>query len=153
MRTPEQRRKAVEATRAWRERNPDKYAAAKKRSAPAAKFRQRRLAEQAKHDPVLRARLTAYERRYRLKRQFDLTPEQYDAMVLAQQGCCAICQKKVDQLVVDHNHETNDVRQLLCHNCNCGIGQFKDSPLIAEAAAAYLRKHASTQKAIVADGE
>lgn len=29
---------------------------------------------------------------------------------------------------MDHNHETNQVRGILCSNCNVGLGYFKDEP-------------------------
>jgi Recombination endonuclease VII len=42
-------------------------------------------------------------------------------------------------LVPDHKHsQPPEPRALLCHNCNAGLGQFKDSPEICRAAAEYL---------------
>lgn len=67
-----------------------------------------------------------------------------------QQGRCAICktEPKPKQpqggsggLVPDHKHSNPPVpRGMLCHNCNSGLGLFKDCPEILEQAAAYLRK-------------
>jgi hypothetical protein len=43
-----------------------------------------------------------------------------------------------DILCVDHCHDTNRVRGLLCNDCNLAIGRGK-TPEILEAAAEYLR--------------
>jgi hypothetical protein len=49
-----------------------------------------------------------------------VTVEQYDAMLAAQGGGCAICgtKPKTRRLDVDHDHKTGRVRGLLCHRCN-----------------------------------
>jgi hypothetical protein len=41
---------------------------------------------------------------------------------------------------VDHNHETGQVRGLLCDCCNLGIGYMQDDPDILMAAARYVMK-------------
>lgn len=80
-----------------------------------------------------------------------LTIERYREMQEEQNGKCAICNleetrkskgsDKITRLCVDHDHETNEVRQLLCHDCNSGLGKFKDSPELLLTAADYLIKH------------
>lgn len=58
--------------------------------------------------------------------------------VLAVQGTtCAICHRTA-RLSVDHDHETGQVRGLVCVNCNFVLGHAKDDPAILRAAAAYL---------------
>lgn len=67
---------------------------------------------------------------------------QYEAMLSAQGGLCAICRKVNSdgrRLVVDHNHATKEVRGLLCSNCNRGIGCFQDSPILLTATIEYLK--------------
>ena len=55
---------------------------------------------------------------------------------------CGICGAKSlkKKHAVDHNHETGFLRGRLCVNCNMGIGHFKDSPLLLDAAKEYLLK-------------
>lgn len=69
---------------------------------------------------------------------------------LLEQDCrCAICKLRIDEiesnlgsrLNIDHNHDTNRVRGLLCGNCNTALGSFKDSIDILESAKQYLLKH------------
>lgn len=45
-----------------------------------------------------------------------------------------------EQLVVDHDHSTGEVRDLLCHNCNRALGLLQDSIENTKAALNYLKK-------------
>lgn len=79
------------------------------------------------------------DREYQLRSLYGITVEQYDAMFEAQGGLCAICGRPGNgPLRVDHDHETNEVRGLLCHGCNVAIGLMADDPDRLIAAAAYL---------------
>ena len=81
---------------------------------------------------------------FRLRNKYGLTVEQFEKMVLAQQGRCAICGntfKNSKDTHVDHNHATGRVRGLLCYRCNHGLGKFKDSEEALLAAAKYVRKY------------
>jgi dCMP deaminase len=91
-----------------------------------------------------------YQRKRRLKHRYGLTLEDFDRMLDAQGGVCAICKKcdpkktksrEFANLVVDHDHVTGETRGLLCHNCNRAIGQLEDNPYILQRAAAYLTKY------------
>ncbi len=65
-------------------------------------------------------------------------------MYEAQNGLCAICYKPQwnnQALVVDHDHQTLEVRGLLCTPCNTILGRWDDSPAAAHRAAEYLVKH------------
>jgi hypothetical protein len=77
-----------------------------------------------------------------------LTVEEYNRMNFKQNGLCAICGKKetrtsrnniICNLAVDHCHITNIIRGLLCHNCNVGLGHFKDRIDLLEKAIVYLK--------------
>lgn len=78
-------------------------------------------------------------------RKFGLTAADYDAIMRAQGGVCAICHevpstRRRHDLVVDHDHETNTVRGLLCNRCNIGLGHFEDRLGLLFAAINYLRQ-------------
>ena len=74
--------------------------------------------------------------------KFGITLDQYNEIFLKQQGKCAICEtdkpKGRGSLHVDHDHKTGKIRGLLCHNCNVGLGNFKESIDIFKKAAIYL---------------
>lgn len=76
----------------------------------------------------------------RLRNGYGITVEQYEEMLKRQKGGCAICGKRPGKkrLHVDHNHETGQVRGLLCAKCN-GDLQVLESPGRADALAEYLR--------------
>lgn len=69
-----------------------------------------------------------------------ITEADYVRMFEEQDGACAICREPSPELLIDHNHATGEVRGLLCHQCNGGIGLLKDSPDIMEAAIQYLEE-------------
>jgi hypothetical protein len=78
-----------------------------------------------------------YERRCNLKTKYGLTIEQYERLLHEQKGLCQIC-KIPGPLVIDHNHDTNKIRGLLCQNCNLLLGHAHDSTETLIAAIAYL---------------
>jgi len=92
-----------------------------------------------RRDPVLEA---AKERR-RTLRKYGLTQDDWDELVERQGDRCAICRTGTPggrgQLWhIDHDHTNGDVRGLLCHHCNVGIGNFQDDPKLLLAAIHYI---------------
>ena len=64
-------------------------------------------------------------RRVMLRNNYGLTLEEYDEMFEKQDGVCAICDginSNDKRLFVDHNHETGEIRGLLCTRCNLNLG-------------------------------
>jgi hypothetical protein len=80
----------------------------------------------------------------RRRRKYGLSPEEFDRLHAAQNGCCAICCNPMttsgaSKCCVDHDHETELVRGLLCARCNLLLGKALDNPLILQAALYYLQ--------------
>lgn len=86
-----------------------------------------------------------------LENKYGLTEEQYQEIWDKQNGLCAICGKSEEttqRLHVDHDHESNVVRGLLCGKCNRGIGMFEDKEELLQKAAEYLHQ-ASTDEQLI----
>lgn len=60
--------------------------------------------------------------------------------MLEQSGSCAICYQTSNALVVDHDHNTGEVRGLLCGKCNTLLGMSLDSKTTLTNAVTYLAK-------------
>ena len=82
-----------------------------------------------------------------LKLQYGLSHEQWTAMLIAQSGRCAICDRPFDErqhfskASVDHDHETENVRELVHKNCNLLLGVANDDIELLEKAIEYLKRH------------
>ena len=85
--------------------------------------------------------------KFHLKRYFNMSMEEYEAMMESQGYRCAICGCLFDRDIqarkanLDHDHSTGKVRQLLCFNCNTMLGKVNDDIEILESAIRYLRRH------------
>ena len=79
-----------------------------------------------------------------MRLSYGLTPEDYDALAESQGGRCAICgggpNGPGSRLHVDHCHDSQRVRGLLCAKCNTAVGLLDNDPARAEALASYLRR-------------
>lgn len=81
---------------------------------------------------------------------YGITIEHYEAMLESQNGVCAICEEtepgktplgKEKMLAVDHDHDTGEVRGLLCSRCNQAIGGMRESEKLIKRMLKYLRHH------------
>jgi DNA-directed RNA polymerase subunit RPC12/RpoP len=91
--------------------------------------------------------IQAKGRKHHLKKRYNITQQEYETKLVAQDYKCAICGKdaldnkrggKLDPLHIDHCHKTKQIRGLLCHTCNSGLGHFKDNTEFLLKAAQYL---------------
>jgi len=80
-------------------------------------------------------------RKNHLLKKYKISEEDYDNLYKEQEGKCKICNVHYNSLVIDHNHNTNQVRSLLCDNCNTGIGMLKENIEIMKSAIEYLKYH------------
>ncbi len=89
-----------------------------------------------------------------LRRSYGITQEQYDEILTAQGGGCAICgtktnpDKRASVFAIDHCHKTGRIRGLLCSQCNALLGLAKDTPEILELACRYLKRFYSHKDCI-----
>lgn len=83
-------------------------------------------------------------RKANLKSSFGMSKAQFDTKWREQGRVCAICgikrKRNERAFAVDHDHRTDAIRGLLCHNCNRALGLAGDDIELLKAAAAYLRK-------------
>ena len=84
------------------------------------------------------------QRQANLKHRYDITLEDFDALILAQGGLCAIprCERPATDVDHDHSKRMGDpglVRGLLCGPHNTSLGSFNDDPAYMLEAIAYLR--------------
>ena len=79
-----------------------------------------------------------------IKREYGITPEDYNHMFTEQGGKCAICGvsqlELSSRLCVDHDHNTGKVRGLLCPHCNTALGYFRDNLASLEHAVEYIKR-------------
>ena len=104
-------------------------------------YMQKWMAEKREKDP-------SYEHDQALHKQYKIRVEDYNRILDAQNGVCAICKgneksiahtsNKIRNLTVDHCHATGKVRGILCSRCNRGLGFFQDNLENLKSAIQYL---------------
>ena len=123
-----------EYTKQWSEKNWDYYK--KRREKNRGKIKEYKK-KWHKNNPD-------YSKKYHLKRNFGLTLKTYKKMFIKQKGRCGICGRHQSEfkkdLTVHHIHKTNEVRGLLCSNCNRALGLLKHNPFILIKSIKYLKK-------------
>ncbi len=97
-----------------------------------------------RNTPAYREKAAITRRKYDLLKKYGLTVEEWNELLLQQNGVCKICKepkrnKTHKYLVVDHCHKTNKIRGLLCDSCNRAIGLFKDNVELMLKAIEYLQ--------------
>ena len=81
-------------------------------------------------------------RDWSLRRLYGITSVEFDEMLIAQGGVCAVCgeasSRSTKTWSVDHNHATGVIRGILCNPCNRMLGYARDDSAVLERAIAYL---------------
>jgi hypothetical protein len=77
-------------------------------------------------------------------RKYGITGPSLYALTEAHGGRCALCGTEQPggkgDWHVDHCHDSGEVRGLLCHRCNVGLGNFRDDARLLRAAANYVER-------------
>lgn len=107
----------------WRERNPTYFSRYAKQNA---------------------SKLSAKARSRRLLRVYGLTTNQWNDLFDSQGRCCAVCKSPTPKgrrgWHTDHDHDTGEVRGILCHLCNVALGAVEDSPEVLKELILYLQE-------------
>ncbi len=91
------------------------------------------------------------QKKNNLFQRFGIRLPEYLELLQKQNGVCAICfqpeifregnSRQLKALTVDHDHKTGQIRGLLCHRCNLGLGHFRDDIDFMANAVQYVRSH------------
>lgn len=93
-------------------------------------------------------RIRESDRRRWLMTKYGITPKEYDELLVKHDSNCHVCHKpSFGRLIVDHDHVTGQIRGLLCHGCNLGIGHLQDDPEVMASALDYVRKGRQNSRA------
>jgi hypothetical protein len=131
-RYPQVRDKAIARAQQWQRDNRERHLANLKR----------------RHQ---RPEIKRRERDMYLQRTHGITIDEYDDMLAAQCGVCAVCSappRPDISLHVDHDHETGRRRSLICFGCNNVLGNVGENPARLIALADYLVNHAEREPEI-----
>lgn len=148
---------AAEATKRWRKAHPERAAEVhrnsyqRQRMTPEAVEKDRatqrerraanpeRVAEYNRRNRAKRLE-SGKEREYRLQADYGIGVAEYDALMAKQGERCPICDRSLTdgrvKPVVDHCHDSGQVRGILCNGCNMHLGWFEARQ---KAARAYLK--------------
>lgn len=75
--------------------------------------------------------------KYQRAKRYGLTQDELEELLSP--GRCEICGGE-EELIIDHCHNTGEVRGILCSECNHGLGKFKDSQTLLRNAVDYLNQ-------------
>ncbi len=88
--------------------------------------------------------------------KYEIRASDYELMFREQEGCCAICRKKAPKgkrLDIDHDHETGEVRGLLCGPCNRMLGLAYDNQETLLSAAKYIEEEGHSSRFYIEAGK
>lgn len=111
---------------------------------------------------MVRKKLSERERKLRarrsrhnthLKKTYGITILDYDKILAAQGGVCAICGGGTSKnfFAVDHNHRNRRIRGLLCARCNTGLARFMDRLDSVVRAVEYMKDDGATVERILGE--
>lgn len=77
-----------------------------------------------------------------IQQRYKISGRDFHNMLASQMYRCLICEEPIDELTarIDHCHNDQAVRSLLCNGCNVGIAMMKHDKEITLRAIEYLTK-------------
>ncbi len=81
-----------------------------------------------------------YSEKKTLKSVYGITKDEYVFLLEKVNNRCEICGSNI-KLCIDHDHETDRIRGILCGNCNSAIGLFKENIKSLLKAVEYLKRN------------
>jgi len=76
-----------------------------------------------------------------LERKHGKSLEDYEKMLAGQGRRCLICEEEFSCTPdLDHDHDSGELRGLLCRRCNLGLGHFDDNPVWLRRAADHVER-------------
>jgi len=82
----------------------------------------------------------------KIKNNYGIDKKDYLNLLKIQNNKCKICKEKLlnnKDIHLDHCHNSNIIRGILCNYCNVGLGMFKDNINLLLNAAEYLQNFKS----------
>lgn len=109
----------------------------KKKGGPQGRESRCKDCQRSRNRGDVRRRLLAYK--------YGVTEEWFNSQNEKQSGVCASCgqpetRKNTTNLAVDHDHETREIRELLCQRCNTALGLLQDDAEVIEKLLIYRKK-------------
>lgn len=156
--TPEERKaRKAETSRLWRLAHPERVAEIDRKSHEKRreqnridarehyrKHPEKKKAAQTKYRETHRDTINAKQRIVKLLTKYGMTPEDRDTMLTWQGGVCAICgtdNPGRNGWQIDHCHNSNTVRGILCLGCNISLGLMDDNVDNLKKMIQYLERH------------
>lgn len=122
--------------------NPDKDRENRRKEYLRNREQKRKYAKNRNADPNIKLK----NKDRTLSKRYGIGLDKYQELFSVQQGACAICEKTNGfggmghNLRIDHDHENNKIRGLLCNRCNTGLGYIENKDWFIKALI-YLRKY------------
>lgn len=107
---------------------------------------------------VCRSTIKKDQYKSRLAGKYGITLQDYNRMIIEQDGRCAIClsddpRGRGGNFHIDHCHSSNTVRGLLCANCNTAIGLLFENIETLANAIQYLEKFKHLKSNVIEIGD
>jgi len=138
-----------ETTKIWRENHKEQVRKYRKKwsdnnKAKIKEWRQKNHVARTEYERTYAQKNKIRRRNMYVSRTYNISESEYNEIFVKQNGKCAICGKHQTELTsflsVDHCHQTNFIRGLLCGKCNRAIGLLDDDIENLRCAIIYLQK-------------